>query len=106
MNLQISGQHVEVTPALKAYALDKVKRMERHFDHLIDGTMVLSVEKSRHKAEITVHARGCALHAEATEDSMYAALDIMADRLDQQVRKTKEKTRDHHAREVAHHQVA
>ena len=105
MNLTISGHHLEVTAALKAYVQDKMKRLERHFDHLIDAQVILSVEKERQKAEATVHCSRATLHAEATDTDLYAAIDLLADRLDQQTRKHKDKTRDHRASSVDHHQM-
>ena len=96
MNLNISGHHVEVTPPLRTYVKDKLKRVERHFDHLISAEVILSVEKERQKAEATVHASGANLHAEAINGDMYAAIDLLMDKLDQQTRKHKEKTRNHH----------
>lgn len=103
MNLNISGHHIELTAALREHVHDKFKRLERHFDHLINGSVILSVEKLRHKAEATLHARGTDLHAESVEGDMYTAIDLLADKLDGQIRKFKEKTRDHHARDHQHH---
>jgi len=100
MNLNISGHHVEVTPPLRDYVLSKLKRVERHFDHLISAEVILSVEKMRQKAEATIHASGANLHAEAIDGDMYAAIDILIDKLDQQTRKHKEKLRDHHSKEA------
>lgn len=100
MNLTISGHHLDVTDALREYITRKLQRVERHFDHLIDATVILSVDKLAHKAEITLHARGATLHAEAVEEDMYAAIDHMMDRLDRQTLKHKERLRDHHAREA------
>lgn len=100
MNLNITGHHLPLTDALRSYIGQKINRLERHFDHLIGANVVLSVEKQRNKAEATIHTRGANLHAEATEDDMYAAIDALADKLDSQTRKFKEKTRDHHARDV------
>jgi putative sigma-54 modulation protein len=99
MNLNISGRHVELTTPLRGYVTTKLKRLERHFDHLIKANVILTVDKMRHKAECTVHTRGADLHAEATEENMYAAIDLLVDKLDGQTRKFKEKTRDHHAKE-------
>ena len=95
MNLNISGHHVEVTPPLREYVLAKLKRVERHFDKLISAEVVLTVEKLRQKAEATIHASGADLHAEAIDGDMYAAIDLLMDKLDQQTRKHKEKLRDH-----------
>lgn len=99
MNLNISGHHVDLTDALRDYVHTKLQRVERHFDHVIDTEVVLEVEKLRHKAEATLHLSGATLHAEAVEADMYAAIDVMIDRLDRQTRKFKEKITDHHNRE-------
>ncbi|MGB0955013.1 MAG: ribosome hibernation-promoting factor, HPF/YfiA family [Panacagrimonas sp.] len=101
MNLNISGHHLDLTPPLKDYVQAKIKRIERHFDHLINADVILSVEKLRHKAEATVHASGANMHAHAvTDDDMYAAIDALIDKLDQQTRKHKEKLRDHHVKQA------
>lgn len=105
MNLNISGHHVSLTPALRDYVISKLKRVERHFDHLINADVILSVEKVRHKAEATIHSRGIDLHAEEICEDMYAAIDGLIDKLDQQTRKLKDKVRDHHANEVAKRQT-
>ncbi|MCK9192286.1 MAG: ribosome-associated translation inhibitor RaiA [Nevskia sp.] len=100
MNLNISGHHLDLTPALRTYVAEKLKRVERHFDHLIGADVILSMDtKLQHKAEATLHARGANLYAEAIEQDMYAAIDGLIDKLDQQTRKLKDKVRDHHARE-------
>jgi putative sigma-54 modulation protein len=100
MNLNIAGHHLPLTDALKSYVSEKITRLERHFGHLIGANVVLSVEKMRHKAEATLHTRGANLHAEAIDEDMYAAIDLLADKLDSQTRKLKEKTKDHHAKDV------
>jgi len=105
MNLNISGHHVDVTAPMRDYVLTKLKRVERHFDHLISAEVILSVEKLNQRAEATIHASGTKLHAEATTEDMYAAIDLMTDKLDQQTRRYKEKVRDHHPRE-AHKRMA
>ena len=100
MNLNIAGHHLPLTTALRTYVSEKINRLERHFGNLIGASVILSVEKTRHKAEATIHTRGTNLHAEATEADMYAAIDALADKLDSQTRKLKEKARDHHAKDV------
>lgn len=94
MNLTITGHHLEITPAIRAYVEDKLKRVTRHFDNVIDVGVILSVEKLRHKAEVNLHARGKDIYVEAIEEDMYAAIDVLADKLDRQVVKHKEKTSD------------
>jgi putative sigma-54 modulation protein len=94
MNLNVSGHHVEVTPALRTYVQSKLERVNRHFDHVIDAHVILTVEKLRQKAEITLHVRGKDLHCESEEDDLYAAIDLLADKLDRQVLRYKDKLHD------------
>ena len=99
MQLSISGHHVEITDSLKDYINNKMQKVERHFDHVIDAHVVLDVEKQRHKAETTLQLSGSKIHAESENEDMYAAIDSMIDKLDRQVRKHKDKVSDHHQRE-------
>ena len=91
MNLNLTGVHLDITPAIRAYVVAKLDRVNRHFDHVIDVNVVLSVDKLRQKVEANVHVRGKDIHAEAIEPDMYAAIDALADKLDRQVLKHKEK---------------
>ncbi|WP_423821431.1 ribosome-associated translation inhibitor RaiA [Salinisphaera sp. SPP-AMP-43] len=102
MNLNISGHHIDMTNALHEYVASKMERIERHFDHVLDAEVVLEVEKLRHKAEVTMQLRGATLHAEATKEDMYAAIDAMVDKLDRQTLRHKEKGCDHHNRQARH----
>ncbi len=96
MQITLSGHHVEVTPALRSYVTGKLERIERHFDHVTDIKVILSVEKQRQKAEATLNISGASLHADAVEVDMYAAIDALADKLDRQIKRHKEKLTDHH----------
>ena len=89
-----------MTAALREYVETKLAKLERHFDHLLDVHVILSVDKLDHKAEATVHATGRTLHADSVAESMYAAIDLLADKLDRQVIKHKEKLTDHHRGEA------
>jgi putative sigma-54 modulation protein len=100
MQLDVTGHHVEVTPALRDYVQTKLGRIERHFDAVTDVHCILTVEKLRHKAEATVQVSGGRLYADSTEEDMYAAIDALIDKLDRQVKKHKEKLCDHHARDA------
>ncbi len=101
MQLSVTGHHIDITDSLRSYVGTKLAKIERHFDHMTDIHCVLTVEKLQHKAEATIHVGGGTIHAEQTEQNMYAAIDILVDKLDRQVKKHKEKLTDHHAREVA-----
>lgn len=100
MQLTITGHHIDVTPALKSKVESKLKKLERHFDHLTNVHCILTVEKLEHKAEATVHMSGGTVHADAIDSDMYAAVDALVDKLSRQVTKHKEKVTDHHAREA------
>ncbi len=97
MNLTISGHHVDVTPSIREYVMNKLDRITRHFDQVIDIAVIFSVEKLRQKAEINLHVRGRDLHSEATEEDLYAAIDLSVDKLDRQVVKHKECIQAHNA---------
>lgn len=100
MNLQVSGHHLEITPAIRAYITEKLTRITRHFDHVIDVNVILSVDKLAQKIEATVHVRGKDIHVECIHGDMYAAIDGLADKLDRQILKHKEKANDHHQAEA------
>ena len=91
MNLNVSGHHLEVTPAIRSYVESKIARIKRHFDHVIDAHVILTANKLVQKAEVTLHVRGKDLHCECEEEDLYAAIDLLADKLDRQVLRYKDK---------------
>lgn len=100
MNLTISGHHLELTPAIREYVQSKLERIKRHFDHVIDIAVILTVDKitekdKRQKAEINLRLRGKDLHVESIAHDLYAAIDALIDKLDRQVLKYKNKIQDH-----------
>jgi len=95
MNVQVSGHHVEVTQAIREYVMSKLERIQRHFDQVIDINVILSVQKLRQKAEISVHLSGKDIHVESDDEDMYAAIDLMMDKLDRQIIKHKQKAFSH-----------
>ena len=95
MNLNITGHHVEVTGAIRDYVTAKLDRVIRHFDSVTSVHVVLSVEKLKQKAEVTLHVKGKDIHADSTDADLYAAIDALADKLDRQVLKYKEKHTNH-----------
>ena len=99
MHVDITGHHLPITTSLRDYVNEKIDRIQRHFAQITDAHVVLTVEKQRHKAEATLQLPGTRVFAEVEQDDMYAAIDALADKLDRQVRKHKEKLTDHHARE-------
>ena len=96
MQLNITGHHMDVTTAIKSYVENKFERLERHFDHMTNIHVVLSVEKERQKAEATIHVNRGDLFANDEQENLYAAIDGLVDKLDRQLKKHKEKLTDHH----------
>ena len=91
MHIDLTGHHMDITQPLRDYVNEKMERLERHFDNVINTHVVLSVEKLRHKAEATIHLNGNSIFADSTQEDMYAAIDTLVDKLDRQVKKHKEK---------------
>lgn len=100
MQIQISGHHVEITQALREYILDKFKKLERHSDHLNSTQVILTVEGLVHLAEATLRLNGAELFAKSESNDMYAAIDLLVDKLDRQINSHKGKLKDRkqHAR--------
>ena len=96
MNLNMTGHHLEITPSIRDYVSSKMSRINRHFDHVIDVSMILSVEKLRQKIEANVHLSGKDIFVESEESDMYAAIDLLVDKLDRQIIKHKEKVKNKH----------
>lgn len=101
MNLTISGHHLEVTPALRGYVTTKLERISRHFDQVVDIKVLLTVDNlkekdQRQRAECNIHVKGKDLFAESAHADLYAAVDDLADKLDRQVLRYKDKAQDHH----------
>ncbi|HJV50431.1 MULTISPECIES: ribosome-associated translation inhibitor RaiA [Oxalobacteraceae] len=100
MNLMITGHHLEITSALRAYVEDKLERVIRHFDQIIDIAVILGVERpsekdKRQRAEVNVRLKGNVIHVENYADDLYAAIDGLVDKLDRQVVRHKEKIQSH-----------
>ncbi len=101
MQVNVSGHHIEVTEALKNYVESKLDRLERHFDRITNMNVILSVEKQRQKAESTIRISGGEVYADAEAEDLYAAIDLMTDKLDRQLIKNKEKITDRKHRAVS-----
>ncbi len=91
MQINVSGHHVEVTPALREYVNTKLSKLQRHFDNITKTDVTLTVEKMIQKAEASVHVTGADLFAACESDDMYSAIDQLTDKLDRQLIKHKEK---------------
>ena len=89
------GHHVDITPAMRDYVTSKFTRITRHFDHVIDVSVILSVDKLKQKIEANVHLSGKDIFVECADPDMYAAIDALVDKLDRQILKHKEKNFEH-----------
>jgi putative sigma-54 modulation protein len=95
MQINLSGHHVEVTDSMRECVNSKFAKLERHFDHINNVYVVLTVEKLNQIAEATVHLNGTEIHAKAENQDMYASIDALVDKLDRQVLKYKGKISQH-----------
>jgi putative sigma-54 modulation protein len=97
MQINLTGHHIDVTEALRAYVDNKFERLARHFDHVINAHVILTVEKLAQRAEATLHVNGGKLFADSVHEDMYAAIDSLIDKLDRQILRHKEKRSSHRA---------
>lgn len=104
MNIIVKGRHMEVTPAIRAHAEEKVGRITRILDNMLMSAEVeLYVERNpsiadSQVAEVTVYTKGPVIRAKEASSDMYAAIDLVADKLERQVRKLKTKVVDRHSK--------
>lgn len=95
MNVIVNGRHLEITPALKNYAVEKIEKFERYLSNITEATVTLSVEKYRHKAEVLLRANGVLIQAEGITGEIYSSIDEVVEKLDKQVKRYKEKLVSH-----------
>jgi putative sigma-54 modulation protein len=105
MNLNLTGRHVEITPAMHNYVTAKMVKIKRHFDNVIDINVTLSVEKLSQNAEANVHVRGKNIFVETNSNNMYASIDNLVDKLDRKILKHKEKNAAHHNNSALKNQI-
>ena len=95
MHITVTFRHMDSSDALRAYAEEKTERFQKYLSEPIEVHWVLSVEKIRHIADATIAGSGVTIKAEESTGDMYSAIDAVLDKLEQQVRKHKEKLKDH-----------
>jgi len=93
MNLDITGRHIDITPALREFAEEKLRKLEKLLDGPLEIHVVLGVEKHRHMAEIQVKSRTAVLSGTQETGDLYASIGEVADKLERQALKHKEKMR-------------
>lgn len=92
MNINLTGRHLEITPAIREHVSNKLSKIKRHSDNVIDVSVILSVDKLKQKAEATVHMSGKTVFAETDDTNLYVAIDNLTDLLDRQILKHKDKS--------------
>lgn len=95
MNVIVNGRHLDLTPALKNYAEEKIKKFERYSSNITEAIVTLSIEKYRHKAEVLLKANGAMIQAEGVTGEIYSSIDEVVEKLEKQVKKYKEKLVSH-----------
>ncbi|MDF3035888.1 MAG: raiA [Paucimonas sp.] len=99
--------HVDVSPALREYVENKMERVVRHFDQIIEIAVILGVEQpsekdKRQRAEVNLRIKGNVIHVEDYAEDLYTAIDRMTDKLDRQVLKHKGKVQSHQNEALKH----
>ncbi len=95
MQLNISGHHLDITPALRQHSNEKLSKIKHHFDQVININMILEVQKDVQTAEATIHLSGADFFAKAQSSDMYVSIDQLVNKLDSQIIKHKEKLHNH-----------
>lgn len=97
MNISTTARHYELAPSLKDYAESKVHNLKKYFDHIVNAHLIFSLEKYRHRVEITLHVNGRDFVSVEESDDMYASVDRSVDKLERQLRKHKTKVQNRKA---------
>lgn len=95
MQINTSGHHLELTPAIKDYVKNKLERLSHHNDLITNVNVFLTVQKLEQIAEARVHVNGKEIFANSSAEDLYAAIDLLSDKLDRQLIKHKEKRQSH-----------
>jgi|SRR6185312_10353566 len=93
MQINITGHGLQVTPALRTYAMEKLDRLKKHGDRITTVNVILDVEKLQQIAKATIHMAGAELHARSEAVDLYSAIDLLTDKLSHQITKHKEKAK-------------
>jgi putative sigma-54 modulation protein len=95
MQITTTFRHTEPSDALKAYVEEKVERVRKYIDEPITAQVFLTVEKIRHSADVTITAKGITIKASEETNDMYAAIDMVIDKIERQLQRYKERIKDH-----------
>lgn len=104
MQCNITFRNLEATDALKLYAQEKVERVNKYLDRAGESHVVLSLERHLQHADITIHSGVFLLRGREKSEDMYASIDLAMDKIERQLRRYKEKLKNHHGKRFEHHQ--
>ncbi len=94
MHTSVTFKNIDPSDNLRAYVQDKLDRFDRFLDSPAEASVVLSVEKFRHIAEINITCRKLNINGKEETNDMYSAIDMVLDKIGKQLKKSKEKIRD------------
>lgn len=97
-NIQITGRHLEITDSMKDYAMEKLSKLERFMNRIIDVNVIMDIQRMNHLVEIIIKAGNLKITSKATTTDMYASIDKAVDKLEAQILRYKSKIQDHHAK--------
>lgn len=103
MQMNITFRHLDPIDSLKAYAKDKVERVNKYLDKASEAHVVLSVERHVHHADIRIQSGAFVLRGKERSEDMYASIDLAMDKIERQLKRYKEKLKGHHGKERVHH---
>ncbi len=95
MAITVTFRHVDPSPALRDYAVEKLEKLDKVIRSSFDANVILSVEKYRHIAEVVLYAKGMNVKAVEETDNLYSAIDLVVDKIEKQVKKLREKKKEH-----------
>jgi putative sigma-54 modulation protein len=104
MQLSITFRQMDGSDFLREHARQQVERVTRYLDRAGEAHVVLSLERHLHLAEISIQSGGQVLRASEKSEDMYVSIDMAMDKIETQLRRQKEKSKNHHSREFEHHQ--
>ncbi len=97
-DIKVTGRHVQVTDSMKDYALEKISKIERFMNRIIDVNVIMDIQKLDHRVEIILKAGNSKITSQASSQDMYASIDKAVSKLEAQIRRYKSKLQDHHAK--------
>ncbi|MCD6188060.1 MAG: ribosome-associated translation inhibitor RaiA [Desulfuromusa sp.] len=96
MQIAVTFRHMESSDALRSYVEEKLARVKKYIEEPIDAQVVLSVQKKiNHRAEVVMVAKGLTMKSSESKEDMYAAIDLMVDKIERQLKRYKDKLKRH-----------